>query len=175
MSNFRGHVRLKSPKIRISVLEIAVAEDRRACEENLQNYIKYVLNGGRIERLGEFVHPDFVTHTDESALELDAQGDDFDGIRDGITELREKLQPHYSAAVTRWDGDTAHLAWTLAGTHVGRIMGFDPTGKSFAVNYTSWCTFKDGKAIEAKGEWDPAQTLAEIRRQIDAQLAADRG
>ncbi|MFJ6379383.1 ester cyclase [Kitasatospora sp. NPDC092039] len=150
-----------------------MGEDRAACEQTLQAWVEEVLNKGHIERLGEFIHPDFITHTDESALELDAQGDDRDGIQDGIVELREKLQPHYTATVVRWEGDTVHLDWTMSGVHAGKIMGFEPTGKKFQVSYTSWCRFKDGRAIEAKGEWDPAQTLAEIRKQIDAQLAAD--
>ncbi|MER7007805.1 ester cyclase [Dactylosporangium sp. NPDC000555] len=150
-----------------------MGEDRSACEKVLAVYVEEVLNKGNIDRLGEFIHPDFITHTDESALQLDATGDDLEGIRAGITELREKLQPVYTATVERWEGDTVHLAWTMAGVHVGPMMGFAPTGKRFKVSYTSWCRFQDGKAIEAKGEWDPEQTLAEIRRQIDAQLAED--
>jgi predicted ester cyclase len=149
---------------------VSVGEDRVACERNLQEYVEVILNNGRMDRLGEFIHPDFVTHTDESALELDAQGDDRDGIKAAIAELREKLRPRYSATVERWEGDTVHLAWTLSGTHVGKIMGYEPTGKSFQVNYTSWCRYADGLAIEAKGEWDPAETMNEIRKQIEAQV-----
>jgi len=141
-----------------------MAEDREKCEVALSRYISEVLNGHRDDLLAEFIHPQFRHFTDEAALGLDNDGNDFEGIKDGLREVREKLAPHYSAHVVRWDGDTVYLAWRTTCTHQGHIFDRAPTGKTFTLTYTGRTRYEDGKIIEAQNDWDPQQALSAIDR-----------
>ncbi|MFJ6721837.1 MULTISPECIES: ester cyclase [unclassified Streptomyces] len=131
-------------------------------ENVLRRYIDELLNGHDDTLVEEFIHPEFRHFTDESALALENDGTDLEGIKAGLIEVREKLAPHYSAEVVRWEGDIAHLAWKTTVTHQGYIFDREPTGKTFTLTYTGKTRFKDGKIYQAQNYWDPQQALSVI-------------
>ncbi|MFS4097777.1 ester cyclase [Streptomyces sp. AF1A] len=131
-------------------------------EAVLQRYVDEVLNGHKDELLEEFIHPEFRHFTDETALALENDGTDLEGIKAGLIEVREKLAPHYSAQVVRWEDDIVHLAWKTTVTHQGYIFDREPTGKTFTLTYTGKTQFKDGKIYRAQNYWDPQQALSVI-------------
>jgi|tagenome__1003787_1003787.scaffolds.fasta_scaffold19820185_1 predicted ester cyclase len=136
-----------------------MAENREVCEKVLHRYIDEVLNQHRDELLGEFIHPHFRHTTDEDALGLENDGRDFEGIKAGMREVREKLAPHYGATVTGWEGDTVLLDWSTRVTHQGDLFGRPATGRTFTLTYTGRSTFRDGKIISAHNVWDPQQAI----------------
>jgi predicted ester cyclase len=135
-------------------------------EQVLFRYIDLVLNKHRDDLLGEFVDTEFEHRTDESALGLENDGNDFEGIKLGMQEMRDKLDPVYQAEVLRWDGDTVHLGWTFRGVHRGTVMGLEPTNRPFTIKYTGWARFRGDKIITAMADFDPADVMDQVRPQL---------
>ncbi|MQS14938.1 ester cyclase [Streptomyces kaniharaensis] len=141
-------------------------EEQKAAEALLKRYLTEHLNGRNDDVLDEFIHPDFVHHTDESALGFENTEPDLAGIKAGMVEMREKLDPTYEFEIVKWEDDWVHLNWTFHGVHRGAVMGLEPTNKPFTIHYTGRTRFKDGRIIDAQNEWDPAATLEVVKAQI---------
>lgn len=140
--------------------------DREKCESVLVRYIDEVLNKHNDDLLPEVFHPEFEHETDESALGFEHDGRDLEGIKLGMIEMREKLDPTYHAEIIRWEDDTVILDWRFEGVHKATVMGLVATNRPFVITYTGWCRFKDNKMVAAKSDFDPARVLEQVMPQL---------
>lgn len=51
-------------------------------------------------------------------------------------------------------GDTCIVHWRMTGTHQGRLMSLEPTGKRCTVEGMSVLKFRGGKCVEDWTQWD---------------------
>ncbi|MDT0454461.1 ester cyclase [Streptomyces sp. DSM 41527] len=129
--------------------------DKKSLENLITRYQDEVLNGHNDDLMTEIFHPDFRGETDESALQMETQGDDIQAARDFMVELRSKVaELRYTCTEMLWDGDVLRMQWTVDGIHTGTLMGFPPTNRRFTFSYPNWARFKDGQIITARSEWD---------------------
>ncbi|MFI6766059.1 ester cyclase [Streptomyces sp. NPDC050355] len=135
--------------------------NKKSLEDLIIRYQDEVLNGHRDDLLTEILHPEFRGETDESALEMETQGEDIQAARDFMVELRSKVaELRYTCTEMRWDGEVLRMQWTVDGVHTGTLMGFPPTNRRFTFSYPNWARFKDGRIIAARSEWDEQKLAA---------------
>ena len=60
------------------------------------------------------------------------------------------------------EGDVVVARFSAQGTHRGRWLDFEPTGK--AIHYTglTWARIADGKIVEHHTEWDKASLIEQV-------------
>ncbi len=99
---------------------------------------------GEIDRIEEFVTPDFINH---EAWPGEDPG--FDGFRlrmrrlhEAISELR--LELHEVVA----GGDLVAYRATLHGVHTGPLLGIAPTGRRFSARHMHMLRMRDGRSSE---------------------------
>jgi len=97
----------------------------------------------RLDELEEVVAPDFLGHDLPPGLPRGPQG---------LRLFRESTHSAFPDARTTIeqllaDGEYVIARFTVAGTHLGPLMGFPATGKRFAVHLIEIARFRDGKIV----------------------------
>jgi steroid delta-isomerase-like uncharacterized protein len=106
--------------------------------------VEALFNRGELDRVEEFVTPDFVNH---EAWPGEDPG--YEGFRLRLRRLREAIPDiHMEVEDLVAEGDTVAYRATLSGTHRGELLGIAPTGRSFRVHHMHWLRLRDGKASE---------------------------
>jgi predicted ester cyclase len=62
------------------------------------------------------------------------------------------------------EGDHVVLRWSMTGTHTGKLLGRDPTGKKVRMSGAEFVRIRNGKIIEHHGQTDHA---VQILQQLD--------
>jgi steroid delta-isomerase-like uncharacterized protein len=106
--------------------------------------VEALFNRGELERVEEFVTPDFVNH---EAWPGEDPG--FEGFRLRLRRLRDAIPDIHMEVheVVAADDLVAYRA-TLSGTHRGELLGMAPTGRSFRVQHMHMLRMRDGRAFE---------------------------
>jgi steroid delta-isomerase-like uncharacterized protein len=116
-----------------------------------------VLNQGRFEVLDEILTADVVHH---AGLMVDKIGREETGgslreIRAGFPDIRFTVDRVVA------DGDKVLILWTGKGTHTGRFVGFEASGKSVDWSGMNAFRFQCGKIVEG---WSEANGLSMLRQ-----------
>jgi predicted ester cyclase len=111
-----------------------------------------------LEELDEVIAPDFVGHDLPPGLPPGPQG---------LRQFRESTRAAFPDARTTIqqllaDGDYVIARFTVAGTHLGPLLGFAPTGKRFELNLIEIARFRDGKIVERWTERDFLKLLQQL-------------
>ena len=61
------------------------------------------------------------------------------------------------------EGDTVVARFSAQGTHNGRWLDFEPTGKAIRYTGLTWARIADGKIVEHHTEWDKASLIEQVR------------
>ncbi len=103
-----------------------------------------LFNRGEVDRVEEFVTPDFVNHEAWPGEDPGYEGFKLRlrRLHDAISDLR--MEVHEVVA----EGDLVAYRATLSGTHTGPLLGIPPTGRSFRVQHMHMLRIRDGKASE---------------------------
>ncbi|HSI30007.1 MAG TPA: ester cyclase [Miltoncostaeaceae bacterium] len=106
--------------------------------------VEALFNRGEIDRIEEFVTPDFVNH---EAWPGEDPG--YEGFRLRMRRLHEaisdlRMEVHEVVA----DGDLVAYRATLSGTHTGPLLGIPATGRPFRVQHMHMLRMRDGRASE---------------------------
>jgi len=108
------------------------------------------------ERLAALYHPEFEEVDVGQAISQPGQN----AIR---TTMRRYLEAFPDLQISMdegvGEGDKLALAWTIRGTHQGKLMNIPPTGRKVAFRGTSFLTLKDGKIARVLRVWDLAGLL----------------
>ena len=102
----------------------------------------------------------------------DYEGEDVGeaGLQRGQQGARQALERylhafpdlHFTQEITVIEDERVALAWTLRGTHRGKLMNVPPTGRPIEVNGVSLFILADGKIRRAKIIWDVAGFLRNV-------------
>ncbi len=106
--------------------------------------VEALFDRGEIDRVEEFVTPDFVNH---EAWPGEDPG--YEGFKLRLRRLHEaisdlRMEVHEVIA----EGDLVAYRATLSGRHTGALLGMPPTGGSFRVQHMHMLRIRDGRASE---------------------------
>lgn len=86
-----------------------------------------------------------------------------DGVRQFLTELytgMPDLQFTVHHKIAR--GDDISEQWTVAGTHLGTMMGIPATGRRVEINAISMVKMRDGKFLRDEFYWDTGAVMRQM-------------
>ena len=118
--------------------------DAEAMKRFAVERVEALFNRGELDRIEEFVTPDFVNH---EAWPGEDPG--YEGFRLRLRRLHDAIPDIHMEVheVVAGDDLVAYRA-TLSGTHRGELLGMAPTGRSFRVQHMHMLRMRDGKASE---------------------------
>jgi predicted ester cyclase len=130
-------------------------------ERNRETYLKeleWVVNGGRMELVGELIAPDYVNHAAPPGA---AQGPD--AIRQYLTLLKAAFPDRkVRNDMLLCAGDYVIVRSTVTGTSIGPYFGKPPTGNSYSVTGTDIYLIKDGKFRARWGNEDAIGMMTQL-------------
>lgn len=131
----------------------------------LRGFIDVVWNARRVDRFGEFVHPDVRFHP--------PRGDprDLAGYREMATHFLAAFPDlHFAIEETVPSGDRASARLTITGTNGGPFRGRPPTGRRVRVIGHPHCRVLDGRIIEFHQLFDELGMLHQLGHVTDGSL-----
>lgn len=130
-------------------------------EENkrlVRRYIEEVVNTGDVERLAEFVAPDYteVYNNVRYASGLEGAKEHILGSRRTYEDLHLTVEQQIA------EGDWVVTRATARGTHRGGWLGTKPTGKAIEMTVVNIDKVVDGRIVEHGGAANLLEPLLEI-------------
>jgi steroid delta-isomerase-like uncharacterized protein len=125
-------------------------------------WFREVWNERRHETIDELFAADGVGHMEGG----DGTIADFKSARAGLLEAF----PDFSVVVedTVSEGDHVVVRWAATGTHQGRGLGIEATGRPVSFRGMTWLKFRNGKAVEGWDSWNLGGLLTSLRTQEPA-------
>lgn len=130
---------------------------RESNTDRMRSFVEQVQQEGRLERLDEFVHPDFHNHTVESG-----QRDDRTGVRETVVAMHEafsELRVEVVHCVGEADLVATHKIFR--GRHTGPWFGVPPSGNPVEFRVMDLVRFQDGQLVE---HWAVADAVTLLRQ-----------
>jgi predicted ester cyclase len=112
--------------------------------ERQREFVEVLQNEGQLDRVEEFVHPEFVDHSAPPGLPGGPEG-----VRAVLGAIREAF-PDHDAEVMHLigEGDLVATHKTFTGTHKGEFFGMPPTGKRGTIRVMDFVRYHDGLVAE---------------------------
>jgi predicted ester cyclase len=121
-------------------------------------------NGGRVELLDEFIHPDLIEHSNAPLI-----GTGFETMKQRLIAVRNAFpDAHLEIEDLAASADKVWWRWRFTATHRGEFMGIPPTGNQVETTGVSIERIADGKIVE---HWSFSDRLA-IWDQIGVDMPA---
>ena len=118
----------------------------RAIEANMalvRRYMLEILNGRRLDELGEIAATDYLDHA-----ALPGQGPGQAGLRHRIDLLVQALDPRWTILDLVADPTVVVVRWVLHGVHRGALLGLPPTGRVIALAGIDMYRVRDARFAE---------------------------
>jgi predicted ester cyclase len=115
-------------------------------EENkalVRRYKLEILNGRRLDALGEVASEDYVDH---AAFPGQAPG--LGGFRQRLELIVRAFDPQWTMLDTVADADRVVVRWILRGVHRAAFLSFAATGAAIELNGIDMYAVKNGKFVE---------------------------
>ncbi|GCE13699.1 ester cyclase [Tengunoibacter tsumagoiensis] len=129
-------------------------------ESNMAAQLRFAeaVNTGNYNLFNEVVAPNAIDHDPAPG-----QGPGPEGYHQFFSSLRAAF-PDMKVNVEHllMDDDNIAFAYTLTGTHQGKLLGFAPTGKKINVRGMQISKFADGKLVERWGSSDQLGILQQL-------------
>jgi steroid delta-isomerase-like uncharacterized protein len=131
--------------------------DAEAAKRFAIDRVEALFNRGELDRVEEFVTPDFVNH---EAWPGEDPG--YEGFRLRLRRLRDAF-PDFHMRVDQViaEGDLVAYRATVTGTHRGEILGIPATNRSFSVQHMHFLRMRDCRASE---HWATRDDLGMLRQ-----------
>jgi steroid delta-isomerase-like uncharacterized protein len=126
-------------------------------ERLVRRFFEEFCNERRGELAEELVSEDFTSHGPQAP-----PADGPDGVRDRVAVYQDALEGHWNVEEIIGAGDHVVARWTGTGTHVGELMGIEPTGRHISVDAISLFRIADGKIAEEWTVWDALGLLQQV-------------
>ncbi len=128
--------------------------------ELLMELNRVIWNEGQVERIGEFLHPEFV-----------ADYRPYGALRHGLQAAREMVERSHATFEgfreelhdVIVDGDRAVAHFTISGRQVGEWGGLPPSGKLLRFEELVIMHLRDGKVAYQRGLTDTMRALQQLR------------
>jgi predicted ester cyclase len=116
-------------------------------KEVVRRYIEEVFNTGDVERLTEFVSPDYVEvyENQEYPIGLEGAEQHVLGVRSAFPDLQITIEQQIA------EGDWVVSCITAKGIHQGTWLDMEPTGASLVFTAVNVDKVVDGKIVEHGG------------------------
>ena len=119
-------------------------------EENkvlVRRYLEEVVNTGDVDRLAEFIAPDYIDRND--------QGRGIEGARRHVLGVRQTYPDlHVTVGQQVAEGEWVVTRVTGRGTHLGAWLGMGPTGKAVEISGVNIDRVVNGRIVEHGGVAD---------------------
>lgn len=122
-------------------------------KELLREWLKECFIGGNLDRLEEYVSPEYVEHNPSVPHDIEGiEGHraNIEGFQEAFPDMEVEIEKLVAA------GDKTAQRMTFRGTHQGEMMGVPPTGKTVEATATGITRFEDGKMVE---DWSQVDML----------------
>lgn len=127
-------------------------------KERQRRFVEVLQERGEIDRVDEFVRPDFVNHTGRPGNPSGPEG-----VRAGLAAFRAGFPDHDAEVVHLVaEGDLVATYKTFTGTHTGDFLGIPATGKRATIRVMDFVRYRDGRIAE---HWSVID-LAGLRAQL---------
>ena len=127
-------------------------------KERQRLFVEVLQNQGEIDRVDEFVRPDFVNHTGRPGSPPGPEG-----VRSGLETFRAGFPDHDAEVVHMVaEGDLVATYKTFTGTHTGEFLGIPATGRRATICVMDVVRYRDGRIAE---HWSVVD-LAGVRAQL---------
>jgi steroid delta-isomerase-like uncharacterized protein len=123
-----------------------------------RRWFEEVWNARNLAVIDELAAPECVGHheggeTTRSPAEWRQMQQRFlDAIPDAHIDLEEVLG----------DGEQVVVRWRCRGTHTGRGLDLDPSGRVIDVRGVTWLRYEDGRIVEGWDSWNLGGLLAHL-------------
>jgi len=127
---------------------VETSDDRvRQNKALVSRYIEEVFNTGEVERVSEFVSPDYVEVHENTVHPLGIEGakQHVLGVRGAFPDMHITVEQQFG------EGDWVITQITARGTHRGDWLGMKPTGKKMAFTGVNINRVVDGRIVEHGG------------------------
>ncbi|NVO18658.1 MAG: ester cyclase [Bacteroidetes bacterium] len=110
-------------------------------------YIEEIVNSGEVERITNFISPDYteVFNNQRYVLGIEGAVDHIKGVRNTYPDLILTVDMQLA------EGDWVVTCYTMRGTHMGEWMGIKPTGKRLETIGVNLDKVINGKIVEHGG------------------------
>jgi predicted ester cyclase len=127
-------------------------------KELLRRYYEEVVSGGELDRIGDFISPDYVeVHDNERhTVGLEGAREHLRGVRRTYPDLHLTVEQQIA------EGDWVVTRVTMRGTHEGEWLGIAPTGERVEVTAVNVDRVIDGRIVEHGGAANLLQTLLDV-------------
>ncbi len=113
----------------------------------IRRYIEQVVNTGHVDRIDQFISPDYTEVYDSKRYPLGIEGakEHILGVRRTYPDLTLTIEQQIA------EGDWVVSCITARGTHRGEWMGIKPTGKVLTYTGVNVDRIVDGRIVEHGG------------------------
>lgn len=113
----------------------------------IRRFIEEVINTGNVERLAEYISPDWCESNDRTgqAVGLDSVRAHVLGVRQTFPDLNLTVEQQIA------EGDWVATRITAHATHLGWWLGIKPTGKRVAITGVNLDRVVNGRIVEHGG------------------------
>jgi len=130
-------------------------------EENkrlVRRYIEEIVNTGNVDKIAEFVSPDYIEMDDRTGQSRGVEGAKSHvlGVRETYPDLRLTIGQQIA------EGDWVATRITARGTHLGSWLGMKPTGRAVEITGVNLDRVVDGRIVEHGGAANLLEPLLEI-------------
>lgn len=131
--------------------------DAQQMERFARERVEALFNRGELDRIEEFVTPDFVNHEAWPGEDPGVEGFRLrmSRLHEAISDMR--MEVHEVVA----GGDLIAYRATLSGVHTGPLQGLAPTGRSFSARHMHMLRMRDGRSSE---HWAVRDDLSMLRQ-----------
>jgi len=121
-------------------------------------FIEAVWNAGRLHRIEEFVHPDFVLRDAVTGALHGVEGlrDFIAAYRDAFPDIRLCVEDQIA------EGSRVVTQWRSRGLPVADVIGIAPQNRRRMPTGVSIDRFASGKILETWGMWDALDLIGEL-------------
>lgn len=133
-------------------MTVTLAENK----ERVRDYFEAIEDhsDGHVEGLSEFVTDDVVNHNPVTSEDvevgevqgIEAFGEHLESLTTAFPDLRLEIEDMIA------EDDRVAVRSRLRGTHEGKLMGVEPTGREITMSVITIYRFEDGKIAERWGE-----------------------
>jgi predicted ester cyclase len=133
---------------------MSTAENKRL----VRSYLEEIVNTGNVDRLADFVSPDYRETDDRTgqAAGLEGAKRHILGVRQTYPDLLVTVQQQIA------EGDWVVTRITARGTHLGAWLGIAPTGKQVEITGVNIDRVVDGRIVEHGGAANLLEPLLAI-------------
>jgi predicted ester cyclase len=126
-------------------------------KELIRRYLEEVVNTGRVEKIEDFISPDYVEVHQRKRYPLGIRGaiEHVQGIRKTYPDLKVTVKQQIA------EGEWVSTSIVTRGTHLGAWMGMKPTGKTLIFTGVNIDRVVAGRIVEHGGAANMLEPLLE--------------